>query len=334
MKYEFIETHKAVYKITEICDCFDIKPSGYYAWKKRELSARSIADAAHATRIKELHEASNEREGHRVIHDHLKDESIACGRDKTLKIMQELGLAGIQKKTFKPQATDSNHTLGYSPNLFKARGMPEACNQVWVCDTTYLMTDNGWHYLATVMDLFSRRIVGWEVSEHNDGDLVRNALYKAAQTRHGFLNKDLIVHSDRGSTYAGDKHRKLIRKLRIKQSMSAKGNCYDNAAMESFYGRYKTSSVGKHVFADLGALRAHAFAYIECYYNTYRKHSSLGYKTPMQIEEKNFPLGGRKLGDATLHSLQTTSNNQNQVALGDLSPTHSTAMAPTKRNVN
>lgn len=269
-----------------------------------------------------------------MIHDHLKDESIACGRDKTLRIMQELGLSGIQKKTFKPQATDSNHTLGYSPNLFKARGMPEACNQVWVCDTTYLMTDNGWHYLATVMDLFSRRIVGWEVSEHNDGDLVRNALYKAAQTRHGFLNKDLIVHSDRGSTYAGDKHRKLIRKLRIKQSMSAKGNCYDNAAMESFYGRYKTSSVGKHVFADLGALRAHAFAYIECYYNTYRKHSSLGYKTPMQIEEKNFPLGGRKLGDATLHSLQTTSNNQNQVALGDLSPKHSTAMAPTKRNVN
>ena len=126
--------------------------------------------------------------------------------------MQDLGLAGIQKKSFKPQATDSNHTLGYSPNLFKAQGMPEACDQVWVCDTTYLMTDNGWNYLATVMDLFSRRIVGWEVSEHNDGDLVRNALYKATQTRQGFLNEDLILHSDRGSTYAGKKHRDLIRR--------------------------------------------------------------------------------------------------------------------------
>ena len=318
MKYEFIETHKADYKITEICDCFDIKPSGYYAWKKREPSARSIADAAHAKRIKELHEASKEREGHRIIHDHLKDESIACGRDKTLRIMQQLGLAGIQKKTFKPQATDSNHTLGYSPNLLKAQGMPEACDQVWVCDTTYLMTDNGWHYLATVMDLFSRRIVGWEVSDRNDGDLVRAALYKAAQTRQGFLNEYLIVHSDRGSTYAGKKHRDLIEDLGLKQSMSALGNCYDNAAMESFYGRYKTSSVGKHVFADFEALRANVFEYIECYYNTYRKHSSLGYKTPMQIEEKNFPLGGRELGDETLHSQHTANNNNHQVALGDL----------------
>jgi putative transposase len=334
MKYEFIETHKADYKASEICECFSIKPSGYYAWLSREPSARSIADATYSRRIKELHKASKEREGHRVIHDHLKDESIACGRDKTLRIMQDLGLAGIQKRSFKPQATDSNHTLGYSPNLFKARGMPEACDQVWVCDTTYLMTDNGWNYLATVMDLFSRRIVGWEASEHNDADLVRKALYKAAQTRQGFLDKDLILHSDRGSTYASQKHRDLIEKLGIKQSMSALGNCYDNAAMESFYGRYKTSSVGKYVFADLEVLRANAFEYIECYYNTYRKHSLLGYKTPMQIEEKKFPLGGRKLGDATLHSLHTANNNKNQVASGDLTPAHETATAPTKHSIN
>ena len=295
MKYEFIETHKAEYKVREICDCFDIKPSGYYAWKKREPSRRSLENAAHAERIEELSKASKRRSGHRVIHDHLQDEGRDCGRDKTLRIMQNLGLAGIQKPSFKPQTTDSNHTLGYSPNLFKAQGMPEACDQVWVCDTTYLMTENGWHYLATVMDLFSRRIVGWDVSEHNDASLVCNALYNAAQTRQGFLNKDLILHSDRGSTYASKKHRKLIKKLKIKQSMSALGNCYDNAAMESFYGRYKTSSVGKHVFADLEALRANAFEYIECFYNTYRKHSSLGYKTPMQIEEKNFPLGGKQV---------------------------------------
>lgn len=320
MKYEFIEMHKVDYTVSAICECFSIKPSGYYAWKRREPSARSRADAEHSERIEELSKASKGRSGHRVIHDHLQDEGRDCGRDKTLRIMQELGLAGIQKPSFKPQATDSNHTLGYSPNLLKAQGMPEACDQVWVCDTTYLMTENGWHYLATVMDLFSRRIVGWDVSDHNDADLVCNALYKAAQTRQGFLNKDLILHSDRGSTYASKKHRKLIKKLRIKQSMSALGNCYDNAAMESFYGRYKTSSVGKDVFADLGGLRANAFEYIECYYNTYRKHSSLGYKTPMQVEEKNFPLGGRKLGDTTLHSQHTTTNNENQVALGDLTP--------------
>jgi transposase InsO family protein len=248
--------------------------------------------------------------------------------------MQKLGLAGIQKPSFKPQATDSNHTLGYSPNLFKAHGMPKACDQVWVCDTTYLMTENGWHYLATVMDLFSRRIVGWDVSEHNDADLVCNALYKAAQTRRGFLSEDLILHSDRGSTYASKKHRKLIKKLKIKQSMSALGNCYDNAAMESFYGRYKTSSVGKYVFADLEALRANAFEYIECFYNTYRKHSSLGYKTPMQIEEKNFPLGGRQLGHASLHLKQTASNSHDQVARGDLTPKYSTATATNKHTIH
>ena len=317
MKYEFIETHKAAYKITEICECFSIKPSGYYAWLSRGPSARSKADARHATRIKELHTASNQREGHRIIYEHLKDESVACGRDKTLRIMQELGLAGIQKRSFKPQATDSNHALGYSPNRFKAGGMPRACDQVWVCDTTYLMTDNGWHYLATVMDLFSRRIIGWEACEHNDASLVCKALHKAAQTRQGFLNENLILHSDRGSTYASKKYRKLIKKLGIQQSMSAKGNCYDNAAMESFYGRYKTSSVGKYVFADLEALRANAFEYIECYYNRYRKHSSLNYKTPVQMEEKNFPLGGRKLGDASLRSQHTKANHKNQVALGD-----------------
>lgn len=320
MKYEFVEIHQEAFKVSEICDCFDIKPSGYYAWKKREPSARSIADAEHTKRIEELYEASDKREGHRVIHDHLKDESIACGRDKTLRIMQALGIAGTQKKSFKPQATDSNHTLGYSPNRLKVQGMPQACDQVWVCDTTYLMTDNGWNYLATVMDLFSRRIIGWEVSECNDADLVRQALYKASQTRQGFLNEDLILHSDRGSTYASQKHRKLIKELGIQQSMSAQGNCYDNAAMESFYGRYKTSSVGKYVFADLEALRANAFEYIECYYNIYRKHSSLGYKTPMQIEEKNSPLGGRMFGGASLHCQHTTTNNENQVARGDLTP--------------
>lgn len=296
MKYQFIEAHKDAHQVTEICDCFEIKPSGYYAWKTRGPSQKSLDDAAHAERIDELYRASGKREGHRMIHSHLQDEMIACGRDRTLKIMQNMGIAGVQKKSFKPQGTDSSHELGFSPNLLKALGAPTQCDQAWVCDTTYLMTDNGWHYFATVMDLFSRRIVGWEVSETNDADLVTDALYKAAQTRGGFIPKGLILHSDRGSTYASIKHRNLLTTLGINQSMSAKGNCYDNAAQESFYGRYKTSSVGKYVFADLEELRANVFEYVDCYYNVYRKHSSLGYKTPMQIEEKNFPLGGRSQG--------------------------------------
>jgi transposase InsO family protein len=154
------------------------------------------------------------------------------------------------------------------------------------------MTDNGWHYLATVMDLFSRRIIGWEACEHNDASLVCKALHKAAQTRQGFLNENLILHSDRGSTYASKKYRKLIKKLGIQQSMSAKGNCYDNAAMESFYGKYKTSSVRDQAFVGEDQARSHAFEYIELFYNRFRKHSSLGYRSPVQFEcEKNPPMG-------------------------------------------
>ena len=250
---------------------------------------------AYSKRIKELYEDSGEREGHRPIYSRLLDEKVPCGRDKALKMMKNMGISGAQKKTFKPQGTDSNHSFGCSPNLLKARGFPTALDQLWVCDTTYLMVEGGWHYLATVMDLSSRRLIGWEVSASNDADLVCDALYAAVCTRGGFIPEGLVLHSDRGSTYASAQHREELEKFGIKQSMSAKGNCYDNAAMESFYGRYKTSSVGKLIFADLEALRANVFEYIECYYNGYRKHSSLGYKTPIQIEEKNFPLGGREL---------------------------------------
>jgi transposase InsO family protein len=306
MKYEFIKAHAGTYQVTEMCECYDVKPSGYYAWKARKPSQRSLDNLACSHRIKELHEASGEREGHRPIYSRLQDESVRCGRDKALAMMKDMGISGAQKKTFKPQGTDSNHKLGYSPNLLKERGAPTAPDQLWVCDTTYLMVDGAWHYLATVMDLSSRRLIGWEVSESNDAELVCDALYAAVCTRGGFIPKGLVLHSDRGSTYASDKHRQALKKFGIEQSMSAKGNCYDNAAMESFYGRYKTSSVGKVIFADLEALRANVFEYIECYYNRYRKHSSLGYKTPIQIEEKNFPLGGRELGDATLHSPQAT----------------------------
>jgi putative transposase len=309
MKYTFIEAHKSHHRVTDICECFEVKASGYYAWATRKPSQKSIDDAAYSKRIEELHKASGEREGHRVIHSHLKDEKVTCGRDKTLRIMQDLGIAGVQKKSFKPQGTDSSHGLGFSPNLLKIKGVPSECDQVWVCDTTYLMTDNGWHYLATVMDLCSRRIVGWEISQSNDADLVCKALYEAVRTRSGFIPKGLILHSDRGSTYASGKHREYLAKFGIEQSMSAKGNCYDNAAQESFYGRYKTSSVGKYVFADLEELRGNAFEYIECYYNTYRKHSSLGYKTPMQIEGEKFPPRGKELGHAVLHSHHATNNN-------------------------
>ena len=293
MQYQFIEDTLSSFSIEEMCECFGLSRSGYYDWSKRSTSTRSIEDEMLKIRIKSLYKQAKGRYGHRPIHEHLRDEQAGCGRDRTLRLMKQSGIAGVQSTGFKPQSTDSNHQFGYSPNLLKQLGKPERCDQVWVSDTTYLRTGAGWTYLATVMDLCSRRIIGWSVSSHNDSKLVCRALQAAVLTRGGHFPSGLIHHSDRGSTYASYGCQRMLSSLRMEQSMSAKGNCYDNAAMESFYGRYKTSSVRGLVFANEDQARSNAFEYIELFYNRFRKHSSLGYKSPVQFEnEKTPPMGG------------------------------------------
>jgi len=188
--------------------------------------------------------------------------------------------------------TDGAHDFGYSADLLKANGKPSSPDEVWLADTTYLKVEGRWLYLATVMDLFSRRILGWSVSANNDADLVCQALRSAAMMR-GTPGAGIIHHSDCGSTYAGNKYRLLLTKLGMLSSMSAKGNCYDNAAMESFFGRFKVSSIGNEVFADEDELKSVVFEYVEPFYNRFRKHSSLGYKSPIQFEETFLlPMGG------------------------------------------
>lgn len=293
MRYRCIDKERARFGVDELCECFGLARSGYYDWQVRKPSARSLQDAAFKERIIEIHKLAGGRYGHRPIHDHLKDDNLGCGRDRTLRLMKELRIEGNQKKGFKPLGTNSKHDFGYSPNLLKKLGSPTHCDQVWVADTTYLRVQHGWCYLATVMDLYSRRIIGWSVSSHNDSKLVCQALQAAVLTRGGVLPKGLIHHSDRGSTYASYDYEAMLKSFGIEQSMSAKGNCYDNAAQESFYGRYKTSTVGDEVFFDENAARSNAFEYIEVFYNRFRKHSSLGYKNPVQFEEKSAPpMGG------------------------------------------
>lgn len=294
MQYQFMKNHQSEFRTDEMCECFDLGRSGYYSWRRRELSVRAIEDESYKQRIGELHHQAKGRYGHRPIHRHLKDEQLSCGRDRTLRLMQELGIAGVQKASFKPLGTDSNHSFGYSANLLKVLGKPERPDQVWVADTTYLRIEGGWCYLATVMDLFSRRIVGWSVSDHNDSQLVCQALKAALLTRGGKIPKGLIHHSDRGSTYASYDYTDRLSCLGIEQRMSAKGNCYDNAAQESFYGRYKTSSVRGQIFASEQEARSNAFEYIEVFYNRFRKHSSLDYQSPVQFEKTFCPHGGKQ----------------------------------------
>lgn len=287
MRFQFIKSHQSSFPVGEMCECLEVSRSVYYAWRGRGPSERSLEDEGLKERIGELHKQSKFRYGHRPIYHHLKDEKLDCGRDRTLRLMNELGIAGLQKKGFKPLGTDSRHDFGYSPNLLRELGYPGGCDEVWVADTTYLRTEEGWCYLATVMDLFSRRIVGWSVSKHNDATLCCQALQAAALTRGGKLPEGLIHHSDRGSTYASYDYQDMLESFGIRQSMSAKGNCYDNAAMESFFGRFKIAAVGEVVYAGVDHARSAAFEYIEVFYNRFRKHSSLGYKSPVEFEKQS-----------------------------------------------
>jgi len=272
-----------------MCKCFNIAPSSYYLWCNGPISDRAQEDEIFKEQISEIYKKADGRYGHRPIYYHLLEDGVNCGRGRTLRLMKDLNIEGEQKKRFKPICTQSNHDFGYHPNLLKQLGSPQKCNQVWATDTTFLKTKEGWCYLATVMDLYSRRIVGWSVSPHNDTELTCQALEAAVMTRGGKIPPGLIHHSDRGSTYASDRYASLLSKYKIKPSMSAKGNCYDNAAMESFYGRYKSCS-HLPVFSRIEDARTHAFEYIEVFYNRFRKHSSLGYKNPVQFEEISNPL--------------------------------------------
>lgn len=295
MKYQWINQQEGKMKVAEICEALGVRRSSYYSWRKREPSLRSQKDQSDKQAIEKIYEKAKGRYGHRPIYKHLTEQALGCGRDRTLRLMKQAGIAGAQKKRYKPIGTDSKHRFGYSPNLLKRFGQPEKRDQIWVADTTYFKVGQQWMYLATVMDLYSRRILGWSISEKNDSALVSQALATAALTRGSEMPKAIIGHSDRGSTYASDKYQRLLESLDMKSSMSAKGNCYDNAAMESFYGRYKTSSVRGHVFKDEGELRANVFEYIEVFYNRFRKHSSLDYENPVAFEEKNLsPMGDKK----------------------------------------
>jgi transposase InsO family protein len=285
MKLRFVRDNAGEYPIKELCEALEVAPSAYHASRTGKPSARAVEDEALKREILEIHDRAKGRYGHRLVYGHLRER---CGRDRTLRLMRSLEIAGKQVRRYRPLGTDSRHDYGYSPNRLKEKGLPNRCDEVWVADTTYLKISCGWMYLATVMDLYSRRIVGWSLSGRNDSQLVCRALENAHHTR-GTMKAWIIHHSDRGSTYASDDYQKLLSQLRMQPSMSAKGNCYDNAAMESFYGRFKTSTIQDRVLADENEARATVFEYIEPFYNRYRKHSSLDYRSPVEFEQMNFP---------------------------------------------
>lgn len=257
--------------------------SGYYAWRRRQTIAPRLKRRTAAQLIKNCFLENRRRYGSRRIHAALHRAGEKIGRYRIRRLMREQNLRAIQPKKFVPKTTDSRGTPA-SPNLLKTLPIADcAAGQIIIGDITYLpLCARRWCYLAVWQDKVTRRIIGWQLSETMTADLVIGALQKAVAK--GLVRAGAIVHTDRGSQYAANDFRALLARHSLRQSMSAKGNCYDNAQAESFFSRFKAELVEGGVFENVATARCEAFSYIEGYYNRVRLHSSLGYKTPLEFE--------------------------------------------------
>jgi putative transposase len=282
-----------------------VKPVSYYRFKKRtddddkterEASESNPTRWTEAEAVREIFWRHSRRYGSRRIHAELLAKGAKVGRHKVRRMLREQGLRPIQPKSFVPRTTDSRHLLGYSPNLLlKEKLPPKKPKQVIVGDITYLpLADGGFAYLATWIDLFSRKILGWAIRDNMEERLIIEAMEMVVR-RYAPL-KEAIVHSDRGGQYAGRSFRRLLEKYRIRQSMSRAGETYDNAYAESLFSRYKAELLEDGVFPDLEVARIETFNYVEGYYNRLRRHSALGYLSPEEFERKYVEERDRELG--------------------------------------
>jgi putative transposase len=282
MKYAWIKKHKRLFPTSVMCRVLHVSTSGYYDSVKHSpvsmyIRRNSIAQAAAVSYFQ-----SRRIYGHRKVHEDLAEEGIICCRETVRRIMRDIGLYSRIKRKF-VVTTDSNHTLKIARNLIGRNFKSKAPNHKWAADITYIPTKMGWLYLAVVMDLFSRRIVGWAMSENIDSQLVQSAMQMAILHRHP--EKGLIHHSDRGVQYASEGFQDLLDDNHVVCSMSRKGNCWDNACVESFFGSLKNEWVKGNVYETIEDGKKDIFKYIEVFYNRKRRHASLGYVSPVVYEE-------------------------------------------------
>lgn len=283
MRYEFIEAHRGEFEIVIMCRVLGVSRSGYYAWRKRPVSRREMANEALTEKIRDIHQQSDETYGSPRIHAHLADEGLKCGVNRVARLMREAELMGQPNAKFKVVTTDSQHAYPVSPNLLGQDFTTVQLNEKWLSDITYIPTDEGWLYLALVMDLHSRRIIGWAMDDNLERGLAIAALQMALNLRQP--SPGLIHHSDRGSQYASHDYQALLTAYHIQGSMSRKGNCYDNAPMESCIGTLKTERVHRRHYLTRAEAKTDIFEYIEVFYNRFRRHSALGYQNPVAFEQ-------------------------------------------------
>ena len=277
---------KRAHTLAQLCAVFEVKRSGYHAWVKAGASARERTDAALLPKIRAVHQHHQERYGAPRIQKELADQGARHGGKRIARLMKAAGLRGLCSRRLVPRTTQSDHDQPIAPNRLAERAAPAGPNQTWVTDLTYVQTAEGWLYVAVILDLWSRCVVGWATAPTLHATLAIGALRMAIQHRRPPCG--LLHHSDRGVQYASGEYRALLAAAGLEPSMSRKGNPYDNAAMESFNATYKRECVGLAEAAGGYATRAEAakdfFDYAEKYYNRVRRHSALGYKSPVDFE--------------------------------------------------
>ena len=281
MRYRCIHRRRNQNPVRMMCRALKVSPSGYYAWQVRPESARARTDRALTRVIHRLHAESDGTYGSPRMHVELKAEGYPYGRAKVARLMRAAGLKGCPKRRFR---VTTKRGLAPAANLLDQDFSAEQMNERWASDTTFIWTRQGWLYLAVVMDLYSRRIVGWSMSRRNNRHLVLNALHMALGQRE--LGSNPIHHSDRGAQYLSDDFQLLLKRNGITCSLSGKGSCYDNAVVESFFASLKRERVKRRKYRTRDEARADIFDYIERFYNRERRHGYVGNISPVEYEDR------------------------------------------------
>jgi len=283
VKYAFIRAQSNEYPIVRLCEVLEVSASGYYDWRDRPESERTKQNRKLATKITLFHRASREIYGSPRIHRDLVDSGETVGVNRVARLMKRHGIQSRMARKF-VITTDSKHTMQPAPDRLQRQFDVEMPDKAWVSDTTFIPSRQGWLYLAVIIDLYSRQVLGWAMGERNNAQLVQDALTMAVWRR-GKV-KSVIVHSDQGSTYASSHYQKLLKENDLLCSMSRKGECLDNAVAESFFGTLKTELVNHEDYRTKDEAKRSLFEYIEVFYNRRRRHSYLGYVSPVEYEAK------------------------------------------------
>lgn len=282
MRFAWIKEHVSEFSVACMCNVLEVSRSGFYAWQKRPASKRALDREVLVQKIRVAHVQSRGIYGSPRVAEDLAEQGIAVCVKTVAKYMRQAGICSKIKRRFRMSTTDSNHGLAVAPNRLDRRFAASGPNKKWCCDITYVPTAEGFLYVAAVIDVFSRRIVGWAMDDHLRAELCTDALFMAIARR--APDKGILHHSDRGVQYACHEYQQMLSEHEIETSMSRKGDCYDNALMESFWGTLKTELTFHELYPTREDAKRSIFEFIEVFYNRQRRHSAIGYISPEQFE--------------------------------------------------